>query len=423
MIVELSLRAVDLQNVAGFGEYTEREWGETSSWPLSFPKPRMTSAGTADPYAVVTHIATAPGETPKVIGKTEVVENTTSPSWAKTFVFDYDLGTPCRLAVSVFHKRSDGGSESMGAAMFDVGKTLGARGSTKAKKVKGGTLFATIRQSQGEGTFTFKFRGESLKNVEGIFRKSDPFYEIFRNVDNAGGDTWELQFRSEVVKDNLNPEWDTQTVELSRLCGGDLDLPIRIKVFDYERSGDHVPMGMIETTVNKLVEAHDEDNRNITLVKEGDEVGEMIVELAEVALPSDRDAELPAPASAVAYEQKPSFVDYINGGCKLSVTVAIDYTGSNGNPMEPGTLHYLDPSGFNDYQKAISAIVGILSEYDDDQKFPTYGFGAKYDGEVDHCFQCGPEPEPEGVAGVLDAYRSVFSSGLIMSKPSEFMQP
>jgi len=261
-----------------------------------------------------------------------------------------------------------------------------------------------------------------LKNVEGVFRKSDPFYEVYRNVDSAGGDTWELQFRSEVVKDNLNPIWDAQTLDLSRLCGGDLDLPIRIKVFDYERSGDHVPMGMIETTVSKLVEAHDEDNRNMTLLKEGDKVGEIIVEVSEVALPSHRNAALPRPASAVTYERKPSFVDYINGGCKLSVAVAIDYTGSNGNPMEPGTLHYLNPSGLNDYQKAISAIVGILSEYDDDQKFPTYGFGAKYDGVVNHCFQCGSEPEPEGVAGVLEAYRSVFSSGLIMSKPTDFTQ-
>ena len=128
----------------------------------------MTSAGTSDPYAVVTHIATARGETPKVLGKTEVVENTQSPSWAKTFVFDYDLGIPCRLAVSVFHKRSDGGSESMGAAIFDVAKTLGARGSTKAKKLKGGTLFATIRQSQGEGTVRFKFRGEKVSLVCGV---------------------------------------------------------------------------------------------------------------------------------------------------------------------------------------------------------------------------------------------------------------
>lgn len=384
----------------------------------------MTSAGTSDPYAVVTRIATEPGETPRVLGRTEVVSNTQSPTWAKKFLLDFDLGTTQKLVVSVYHKRSDddAGSESMGATLFDVGKTLGARGSTKAKRIKGdGTVFATIRPSQGEGSLRLKLKGEGLKNVEGIFRKSDPFYEIYRNVDNAGGDTWELQFRSEVVKDELDPEWDEQTLELSQLCGGNLDLPLRCKFFDFERSGDHVPMGMLETTVNKLVEAHDEDNRNMTLLQKGDEVGEMIVELAEVALPSDRDTDLPAPASAVEYERKPSFVDYINGGCKLSVVVAIDYTGSNGNPMEPGTLHYLDPEGgLNDYQKAIKAILGILSEYDDDQKFPTLGFGAKFDGDVDHCFQCGPEPEAEGVDGVLEAYRSVFSSGLIMSKPTDF---
>lgn len=106
--------------------------------------------------------------------------------------------------------------------------------------------------------------------------------------------------------------------------------------------------------------------------------------------------------------------------CKV---VAIDFTGSNGNPREPGTLHYLDPSGaYNDYQKAIRAIVGILSKYDDDQKFPVFGFGAKYGGIVRHCFQCGPDAEAEGVDGVLDSYRAVFSSGLIMSKPTDFTQ-
>ena len=422
----------------------------------------MTSAGTCDPFAVVTRIATEPGQTPQVLGKTEVVENTTSPTWATNFAFDYELGTPMRLAVSVYHKRGgkDGNNnESMGAAIFDVAETLGARGSTKAKKVKGGTLFATIRKSEGAGTFRFKFRGEKvshncmhpsvsfsfflrililtihcvwityvtlqLKNVEGWLRKSDPFYEIYRNVNNAGANTWELVYRSEVVKDNLNPDWKEHTIDLSMLCGGNLDLPIRVKAFDHERSGKHVFMGMFETTVKSLVEAFvDEDvNRGMKLHVEGNETGLMVVEQAEVSLPSDRAVKLSVPAPVVEYKSKPSFVDYINGGCKLNVVVAIDFTGSNGNPREPGTLHYLDPNGgYNDYQKAIRAIVDILAKYDDDKKFPVFGFGAKYGGEVRHCFQCGPEAEAEGVKGVLDAYRAVFSSGLIMSKPTLFDQ-
>jgi uncharacterized protein YegL len=74
----------------------------------------------------------------------------------------------------------------------------------------------------------------------------------------------------------------------------------------------------------------------------------------------------------------------------------------------------------NDYEKAITSIVGILSKYDTDQKFPVLGFGAKYGGVVRHAFQCGPTEEVHGVKGVLDAYHQVFKSGLVMSGPTVF---
>lgn len=103
--------------------------------------------------------------------------------------------------------------------------------------------------------------------------------------------------------------------------------------------------------------------------------------------------------------------------------MAIDFTGSNGDPRKPGTLHHLDPSGaLNDYQKAIKSIVSILAKYDSDQCFPVLGFGAKYNGVVQHCFQCGPSQEASGVQGVLDAYKSVFQTGLIMSSPTVFTE-
>jgi hypothetical protein len=63
-----------------------------------------------------------------------------------------------------------------------------------------------------------------------------------------------------------------------------------------------------------------------------------------------------------------------------------------------------------------------LAKYDSDQKFPVYGFGAKYSGVVRHCFECGGAPEHHGVAGVLAAYKKTFSSGLIMSGPTVFTE-
>lgn len=80
----------------------------------------------------------------------------------------------------------------------------------------------------------------------------------------------------------------------------------------------------------------------------------------------------------------------------------------------------MDPHSNNDYEKAISAILKILSKYDSDQKFPVLGFGAKYGGVVRHCFQVAEEAH--GAQGVLTAYNQVFKSGLIMSGPTVFTE-
>lgn len=96
--------------------------------------------GTSDPYAVVTQIATSPNQKPHVIGKTEVIKNSLSPNWVKSFVLDYELGTPMKVAVQIFDEIRKGDNKAMGSATFDIGEILGARGSTKAKKLKhGGT--------------------------------------------------------------------------------------------------------------------------------------------------------------------------------------------------------------------------------------------------------------------------------------------
>ena len=83
----------------------------------------------------------------------------------------------------------------------------------------------------------------------------------------------------------------------------------------------------------------------------------------------------------------------------------------------------MNPDGsMNDYEKAISAIGTILSKYDHDQKFPVWGFGAKYEGTVRHIFQVGSQSEADGVGNIIEAYRGVFRTGLIMSGPTVFTE-
>ncbi len=214
------------------------------------------------------------------------------------------------------------------------------------------------------------------------------------------------------------------------LCGGNLDLPLRLAIFDYESKGNHVPMGEVETSVNDLCRAT--STAGLKIMNKGKESGKIAVLVATVSgievtdgleekmtslsvedrsaqnitplaapvptapafapQPSAVFAPVPsAPQPPAAFVPQPSavfapvpfappppppptFLDYINGGCEMQLCVAIDFTGSNGDPRRPGTLHYLSPDGstMNDYEKAISAIGSILADYDTDKMFPVW---------------------------------------------------
>jgi hypothetical protein len=389
---------------------------------------------------VVTLIACQPGQQPEVVGKTEVIKNELSPNWVKVFMLDYELGSMTKLAVSIFDEVRKGENISMGSCIFDVAEVLGSRGGTKAKRVKGGgSVYMCARKAVGSGVLRLKMAGKKLKNVEGMFSKSDPFFEVSRRLDAAGGQTWDNVFRSEWCKDNLNPEWQEAAIELSILCDGDLNKPIIISVFDHESKGDHTPMGQLETSVNGLKAAA--QNRTLLQLKcKGNDSGEIIIQKADVCGIEEvtqkmQSASISAPAptqgvfkpaasgssaSKATGRGGDMFLEYVAGGCELNVAVAIDFTGSNGDPRKPGTLHYMGAGQPNDYEKAISAIVTILGKYDSDKQYPVWGFGAKFGGEIQHCFECGGADKHHGVQGILSAYKSVFNSGLIMSGPTLF---
>ena len=123
--------------------------------------------------------------------------------------------------------------------------------------------------------------------------------------------------------------------------------------------------------------------------------------------------------------------DFFHFRTQLNFIVAIDYTGSNGDPRDPKSLHYFDPGldsksrpnatielscdfdptivhQNNQYTNAIRAVGDIVQEYDSDKQFPAYGFGAKLpNGQVDFCFNVNltPNPDCNMIDGVLYAYR------------------
>lgn len=122
-----------------------------------------------------------------------------------------------------------------------------------------------------------------------------------------------------------------------------------------------------------------------------------------------------------------SFQEFMKSGyCTLDLSVAIDYTSSNGDPRCPGTLHDQSSDNLNDYQETIVAIGDLLMPYS--ESVSVYGFGAKYGGTTRHIFCCGDasttpnENANAGVDDILQAYKSVFASDLIMSGPTMYDQ-
>lgn len=49
--------------------------------------------------------------------------------------------------------------------------------------------------------------------------------------------------------------------------------------------------------------------------------------------------------------EKPTFMDYLRAGWQVGMTVAIDFTASNGPPTSPSSLHFMGPQ--NPYQSAL----------------------------------------------------------------------
>lgn len=213
---QVSVYASNLKNVAGFGK------------------------GTSDPYAVVTLLAGSDDERAHILGRTEVVKNDLSPSWTTTFIVHHCFGKETRINIGVFDEiRKAKGNKSMGSAQFEIGEILGAKGNVKAKRLKsGGTLFVRVAKASDLdlGTFHFGLKGLKLKNMDGLFGKSDPFFVVETFTKGShGGRQWLPVYRSEHVMNNLNPVWNEFDVPVEKLCNGDKEQPLQISVYDWEK--------------------------------------------------------------------------------------------------------------------------------------------------------------------------------------------
>lgn len=52
-------------------------------------------------------------------------------------------------------------------------------------------------------------------------------------------------WKSSKVDNNLSPVWPAARIPMVTLCNGDVHRPLKIEIFDWEKSGRHQPMGEV----------------------------------------------------------------------------------------------------------------------------------------------------------------------------------
>eukprot|EP01039_Chlorochromonas_danica_P004769 gene4769-5229_t len=381
--------------------------------------PKLHTFNMTDPFVVLYNYDPVKKATTKV-ATTEVIKDNVNPHWVAPIVLNYMFEIAQEVIVKVFHYNPSRGSpeqesnhELIGEARFEIGRLMRSSGQTLNLKLSGqhaGDSSVDVRAESQTGTrdlLCVSFSGNKLANKDGFFGKSDPFLVVSRmNEDGSYTVVW----KSIKIDNSLNPRWGEAKISMSRLCNQDLDRPLKIEIYDWESSGKHQTMGEVKTSVRGLLNANNAPFD--------------VIEPAVKAKKKNYVNSGTLVAANVHIEHHPTFAEFIAGGCEISLVVAIDFTGSNGDPSQSSSLHYIDSTGRtqNQYEEAISCVGRILEHYDSDKKYPVYGFGARVreaDGQfspVQHCLSLGGA-EVQGVEGILRVYRGCLPN-LMLSGPT-----
>lgn len=171
---------------------------------------------------------------------------------------------------------------------------------------------------------------------------SDPFVAISRTrPDGTRMQVW----KSSVVQKNTNPSWAEVSVPVQVLCNGEMDAPLVLEVYDWDSSGSHNLIGGMSVSTNGLLQ--------MAQMKAG-------VPLSNPAKSGPRGMFFCESARIVSH---PTLLDYVAGGAQLNLMVGVDYTGSNGAPHLPNSLHQTMDLSKNEYLGALRAVGSILLEY------------------------------------------------------------
>ena len=331
------------------------------------------------------------------IGKTEVIWDSLAPKWVKNFEVQYHFEKREYYKVTVYDVDDEhnlgnfAGHDLVGSIEFAIHEIVTAPNQTFEKHLEcserpvrqSGTIKIMADEKQGMNNEEANF------NLSGAFSSQDG-YNFFLVHKSMGAANYKPVYKSEITSSiGGRFSWNLVSILTSELANEDVDRDIRVEFFKSQKSGKHVNLGYFNCTIAGL--------------KEG---------TLEYQLTSrDRNANIRF--ENLVFHKRHTFLEYIFGGCEIQLSVAIDFTLSNGHPSDRDSLHFLDMNK-NEYLSAIRSVGNILQYYDTDKQIPVLGFGATVPpstNRASHCFALNGnifDPEVDGLEGVMTAYKNAL---------------
>ena len=354
----------------------------------------------SDPFCI---LSLQEGRSYRELGRTEIVKDNQNPVFQRTIITRYYFEEEQIVKFSVEDYDGPGKSDLQGTVILRLAEiaSTGTSASFDLKcKGKPAGKITLKAEEQPESKQKARFR-ICCTNVDkkDLFGKSDPFLEIHKSRE-IGHPI--LVYRTEVIKNTLNPTWKPFEIDLTALCSGDTSLPLTFTVYDWDSNGSPDLIGGFKTSF-----------REFSPLAVGKKEFLLINETIKRKKGNKYKHSGLFTFSEIQLIQTNTFLDHLKGGLQISLIAAIDFTGSNGNPIDPRSLHYISAQD-NEYIEAIRSVGSVLAPYDSDGLIPAFGFGAKLPPKYDtafHCFNLNghTNPDVQGTEGLIAAYKQTLS--------------
>ncbi|XP_013871505.1 copine-1 [Austrofundulus limnaeus] len=380
----------------------------------------------SDPLCVL--LQSSGGDKWTELARTERVKNCSSPSFSQRLRLDYKFETVQNLKLGVYdidNKSPDlKDDDYLGGVELTLGQIVSSKTITRPLQLKKdkpagkGTITVSAEEIKDKRAIVLELEAKKLDKKD-TFGKSDPFLEFFKQ--GADG-KWQLVHRTEVVKNNLNPTWKKFTVPLQTFCSSDLEKPLKVDCSDYDSDGTHDLIGTFTTKVSELQKAGSGSPVEFECIHPNKQKKKSYKNSGVVSVKS------------CTLETQYSFLDYVMGGCQINFTVGIDFTGSNGDPRSPNSLHYMSPDGLNQYLSALWSVGQVVQDYDTLKLYQNLGFllGQNVVETFGSCSLCPYFLSQifissnqsrtfcvSGIQGIVEAYRMVLPQ-VRLSGPTNF---